>query len=71
MRHLLANLAGCWELMLLAIRSRCRLRGAYWRWRHETAFGTDPAHQPSRWAQLRQVLAYGRWVHEMKRGGSP
>ena len=66
--RLIANLFGCWELLLLAVRSRFRLRSGYWRWRAETAFGADPARRPPRRERWRQVLAYGRWVHEMKRG---
>lgn len=60
---------GVWELLLLAARSRFRMRGAYWRWRAETAFGTDPAARPPLRRRLRAVLDYGVWVHRMKRRG--
>jgi hypothetical protein len=68
MRHLLDMLGGLWELLLLAGRSRFRLRSGYWRWRAETAFGAGPQPRPTRWRRARAVLEYGRWVHRMKRG---
>ena len=68
MRRWLETLGGLWELLLLAARSRFRMGGAYWRWRRETAFGTDPARRPPRRERLRAVLDYGRWVYRMKRG---
>ncbi len=61
------TLGGLWELLLLAVRSRFRLGGSYWRWRAETAFGSDPKRRPSLSRRVRQVLAYGRWIHHMKR----
>ncbi len=64
----LDTIGGLWQLLSMAARSRFRLGGAYWRWRRETAFGTDPARLPP-WSQrVRQLLAYGRWVHQMKKG---
>ena len=68
MRWLAETLGGLWELALLALRSRFRFRGPYLRWRYETAFGSEPARRPSRVRRLRAMLAYGRWVHVMKRG---
>ncbi len=67
MRRLVEILGGLWELLLLAVRSRFRMRGAYWRWRAETAFGRDPAAHPPFGKRLRAVLDYGRWVYRMKR----
>lgn len=64
---MIETLGGLWELALLAARSRFRLRGRYWRWRYETAFGSDPAVRPPRRQRLRAVLEYGRWVYRMKR----
>lgn len=60
------TLGGLWQLLRLAIKTRCRLRGAYWRWRYETAFGTDPAQRPSRLSQWRSIIEYGRWLHRMR-----
>lgn len=57
---------GLYELARLAAISRFRLRGAYWRWRVETAFGQG--FPTSRWETLKAVLAYGRWAHRMRRG---
>jgi hypothetical protein len=68
MRNVLETLGGIWELGLLAVRSRLRLRGPYWRWRAETAFGVRPQARPSGWRRARAVLEYGRWVYRMKRG---
>jgi hypothetical protein len=67
-RGLADGFGGLWELFMLAARSGFRLRGAYWQWRYETAFGSDPARRPSRAQRLRAILAYGRWVYRMKRG---
>lgn len=63
------SIGGLWELALIAARSRMRFSGAYWRWRMETAFGSDPAAMPTRRARLGAILAYGRWVYRMKRLG--
>ncbi|MHC4218337.1 MAG: hypothetical protein ACYSU7_07760 [Planctomycetota bacterium] len=64
----LETIGGLWELVRLAAGSGFRLRGPYWRWRHETAFGSDPGARPSRWQRALIVLDYGRWVYRMKRG---
>jgi hypothetical protein len=61
------TLGGIWELLRLAVKTRCKLRGAYWRWRYETAFGTDPRVIPSRLKRWRAVVDYGRWLHRMRR----
>lgn len=44
-----------------------RLRGSYWRWRYETAFGTDPERHPSRWRAFRQAIDYAAWTTRMRR----
>jgi len=67
MTRILETIGGVWQLLLLALKTSCRLRGKYWRWRYETAFGSDPARLPSRSARLGAMLDYGRWVHRMKR----
>ena len=67
MRNIAETLGGIWELGWLAVKTRFRLRGAYWRWRQETAFGGDPSLLPSRWQRLCAILHYGRWVYRMKR----
>lgn len=68
MRRLIDTLGGLWELLLLATKTRFRLNSAYWRWRHETAFGHDPARMPPRRERWRAILEYGRWVYRTKRG---
>ena len=67
MRSIAETIGGLWELAWLAARTRFRLRGPYWLWRRETAFGDDPSEPLSRWERLRATLAYGRWVYRMKR----
>ena len=68
MGRVINTLGGIWQLVLLAAGSGFRLRGRYWRWRRETAFGGDPGARPGRWQRVRAALEYGRWVHRMKRG---
>ncbi len=69
MRRIEETLGGLWELCLLAVKTRFRFRGRYWRWRFETVFGGDPAARPSRRRRLRAVLDYGRWVYRIKHPG--
>ncbi len=66
MGAILDCLGGIYELGRLAVVSRFRFRGAYWRWRLETAFGRG--YPASRWELIRSVLAYGRWARRMRRG---
>lgn len=61
-------LLGGVELVRLAARSRFRMGGPYWRWRLETAFGTDRRRWPPRRQRLLAALEYGRWVRRMRRG---
>ncbi|HRP63106.1 MAG TPA: hypothetical protein PK400_07435 [Phycisphaerales bacterium] len=68
MRTLLDTIGGIWELFLLAWKSGFRMRNAYWKWRYETAFGTDPAKMPSAKERRKAILDYGRWVYRTKRG---
>lgn len=56
-----------WELLRLAWATGFRLRGKYWRWRRETAFGTDAARMPDAAARREAILEYGRWVGRMRR----
>lgn len=66
MRWLLDTLGGLYELLRLGAISGFRFRGAYWRWRIETAFGQG--FPRSRLELVRATLAYARWVHRMRRG---
>jgi hypothetical protein len=54
-------------LLALAARSGLRVNSSYWRWRHETAFGSGSFPRPPRMQRLRAMLDYGRWVYRMKR----
>ena len=67
MRSILETLGGVWALMALAWKSRLRMNSPYWRWRKETAFGSDPGKRPPLREQMRAILEYGKWVHRMKR----
>ncbi len=63
-------LAGFLQLARLAWRTRFRFRSdAYWQWRHETAFGHDPAGQPTPAERRRLLVHYARWVGRMRRLG--
>lgn len=65
MRWLIDTLGGVYELARLGAVSGFRFRGSYWRWRLHTAFGRG--YPASRLELVRAVLAYGRWVHRMRR----
>jgi hypothetical protein len=54
------------ELARLAWKTRFRLRGAYWQWRDETAFGTDPARVPTARARREAIIEYAHWVRSMR-----
>jgi hypothetical protein len=43
------------------------VRGRYWHWRQETAFGTDPARMPSLAQRVAAVIRFGHWVGRMRR----
>lgn len=60
------TLGGLYELARLAVISRFNMRGAYWRWRLETAFGQG--YPETRRELIHAVLEYGRWVRRMRRG---
>ena len=64
MRGAFENFGGLYELARLAVLTRFRLRGPYWSWRLHTAFGRG---YPPRGELIRSILAYGRWVHRMRR----
>ncbi len=63
----MGTIGGIYELIRLALITRLRFRGAYWQWRMHTAFGRG--YPASRLELVRSVLAYGRWVRRMRRGG--
>lgn len=67
MRLFIDTLGGIGEIIRLGLRSGMRLRSPYWRWRVETAFGSDPTCRPGLFARMKAMLAYGRWVYRMKR----
>ena len=65
--QMIETLGGLWELMRLAAKTKFRLRGKYWRWRLETAFGRDPTRLPTRRERRKASLEYARWVRRMRR----
>lgn len=64
MRAVIETIGGLWQLLRLGVLTRLRFLGPYWRWRLHTAFGRG--YPASRWALVRSVLEYGRWMHRMR-----
>ena len=65
--HATHAIRGAWNLFLLGWATGFRLRGRYWSWRMETAFGADRAKWPSAAERRRAALEYGAWVGAMRR----
>ena len=61
------TIGGLWALAGLAFKTHFRLRGPYWRWRYETAFGHEPDRYTTRRQRFRAMLDYGRWVYRMRK----
>lgn len=55
---------GCFMLLGLLVRSGFRLRGPYWRWRIDTAFGRGLPE--SRWERIHTTIDYGAWMWRMR-----
>jgi hypothetical protein len=66
-RRLCETIGGLWALVILGFRTRFRMRGKYWRWRYETAFGHDPDKYTTRRQRFFAMIEYGKWVHRMKK----
>lgn len=66
--RLLRLVRGARGLFGVLWETRFRLRGRYWHWRHETAFGRG---SPSRRAMIAATLEYGEWVCQMRKLGRP
>jgi hypothetical protein len=58
---------GLWNLALLGAKTGFRLKGRYWTWRMETAFGADRSKWPSAAERRRAAIEYGAWVGAMRR----
>ncbi|MHC4833347.1 MAG: hypothetical protein ACYTFH_05560 [Planctomycetota bacterium] len=67
MKRLRDNVAGAWCLLSMAAATRFRMRGRYWSWRRETAFGSDRARWPEPEKRRRAILEYARWAASMRR----
>lgn len=66
MRSLLDFFGGLYQLTRLAVISRFRFKGPYWRWRLHTAFGRG--YPASKATLIKSILDYGVWMHRMRRG---
>ncbi len=67
MRAVLHTLDAVWQLTRLALVTRGKLRGRYWHWRFETAFGSDPSRRPPWMERVKAMLRFGHWVGRMRR----
>lgn len=54
-----------YELARMAIVARFRLRGPYYTWRWQTAFGRGT---PPRAELLRGLVEFGAWAHRVRTG---
>lgn len=54
-----------YELLRMALVARFRLRGAYYTWRWQTAFGRGV---PPRGELLRGLIEYGAWAFRVRTG---
>ena len=54
-------------LLRLGFATGFRLRGAYWTWREETAFGADRSKWPSAAERRHAMLEYAAWAQRMRR----
>lgn len=69
MTKLLTAIAALGQLARLFAQSRGRLRGKYWTWRRDTAFGRGmPA---SRRETIKATLDYGRWIARVRKLARP
>ena len=67
----LDRIGAAWSLFRLGWQSRFRMRGAYWTWRNETAFGNGSLPQPTPAEKRRAMWHYAAWVWRMRRHLSP
>ncbi len=61
----LDTICAIYELARLAIITRFRLKGPYWSWRIETAFGRGLPE--SKLELLKSLLHYGAWCRRIRR----
>jgi hypothetical protein len=62
--RLLRSLLG---LVHLGFATRFRLKGPYWKWREETAFGSERSKWPSAADRRHAMLEYAAWAQRMRR----
>ena len=58
-------------LLQLGWSTRFRLGGAYWKWRKETAFGSDTSKWPTSAERRHAMLEYARWSQRMRKHLAP
>jgi len=63
---LVETLGACVVLAGLGLRRLRAPRASYWRWRHETAFGTDPSAMPTAAERRRAIWSFARWAARMR-----
>lgn len=61
------TLSGLLELFRLGLVTKFRLRGRYWRWRMETALGSDRSRWPDRRERRRAFTRYGAWARRIRK----
>lgn len=71
--HILERIGGLFELARIGVASRLRGGEAYWKWRRDTAFGSQAASvkygtkKLSAWQRAGAMMRFGAWVVRMKR----
>lgn len=55
---------GLYQLARLGVLSGFNFKSAYWQWRLHTAFGRG---YPPRAEMIRAAIAYGMWMHRLRR----
>lgn len=65
--RVIETVCGVWALVVLGFKTGFRLRGSYWKWRYETAFGSEPNTHITRRQRFIAMIEYGKWVHRMNR----
>ncbi|MCH2160265.1 MAG: hypothetical protein MK085_00180 [Phycisphaerales bacterium] len=61
------TLSGLLELCRLGVITGFRFRGRYWRWRMDTALGSDRSRWPGARERRRAFVRYGAWARRIRR----
>ena len=57
------------EQEVMPLVTRFRLRGRYWRWRMDTALGSDRTRWPSFGERRRAFIQFGAWARRIRKIG--